>query len=106
MSQHSSLYTSSGSSSSNSSSSQGYCICDWFHQKFFISMVDLDRLKAIVFMMEFLVVMIFLMKKDCVDINLLHMVIFIFKGRVRVSDHQTHDLCRNISIIIPQLYRI
>ncbi|KAH0716902.1 hypothetical protein KY290_013474 [Solanum tuberosum] len=58
---------------------------DRFHKKFFISRVDWERLRAIVFMTAFLGFMIFPKKKGCVDINLLHMVIFMFRGPIRVT---------------------
>ncbi|KAH0713700.1 hypothetical protein KY289_009659 [Solanum tuberosum] len=58
---------------------------DRFHQEFFISKVDWERLRAIVFVTAFLGIMIFLKKKSSVDINLLPMVIFMFRGPIRVT---------------------
>ncbi|KAH0650343.1 hypothetical protein KY284_030255 [Solanum tuberosum] len=58
---------------------------DKFHQEFFISRVDWEKLRAIVFMTTFLGIMIFPNKKGCVDINLLPMIIFMFRGPIRVT---------------------
>ncbi|KAG5620495.1 hypothetical protein H5410_005713 [Solanum commersonii] len=58
---------------------------DRFHQEFFISRVDWERLGAIVFMTAFLGIMIFPKKKGCDDINLLPMIIFMFRGPIRVT---------------------
>jgi len=58
---------------------------DRFQQEFFISRVNWERLRAIVFVMTFLGIMIFPKKKGCVDINLLPMVIFMFRVPVRVN---------------------
>ncbi|KAH0769773.1 hypothetical protein KY290_013755 [Solanum tuberosum] len=58
---------------------------DKFHQEFFISRVDWEKLRAIVFMTAFLGIMIFPNKKGCVDINLLPMIIFMFRGPIRVT---------------------
>ncbi|KAH0716473.1 hypothetical protein KY285_008866 [Solanum tuberosum] len=58
---------------------------DRFQQEFFISRVDWERHKAIVFMVVFLSIMIFPKKRGCVDINQLSMVIYIFRGPIRVT---------------------
>ncbi|KAK6784111.1 hypothetical protein RDI58_017565 [Solanum bulbocastanum] len=56
-----------------------------FQQEFFISRVDWERHRPIVFMVTFLCIMIFPKKRDSVDINFLHMVIYMFRGRVRMT---------------------
>ncbi|KAH0689361.1 hypothetical protein KY289_016719 [Solanum tuberosum] len=57
----------------------------WVKLGYLFKRVGWERHRAIVFVMAFLGIMIFPKKKACVDINLLPMVIFMFRGPVRVT---------------------
>lgn len=56
-----------------------------FEQEFFISRVDWERHVAIIIVEAFLGIMIFLKKRDLVNINLLPMVIYMFRWHVRLT---------------------
>ncbi|KAG5580224.1 hypothetical protein H5410_050851, partial [Solanum commersonii] len=70
---------------------------DRFQQEFFISRVDWERHRAIVFVVALLGIMIFPKKRGCVDINLLSMIWVLEQFYQRKVENGTEvDLCNKI----------